>query len=212
MSEVRNPELDAAELKLADLKAKQITLEIQAMERMAAISTSTPDHTGRFTFVGPVSENSVHAKIRDMESFARRYPGADIHILMNSMGGHVWDGFALIDYIQQLQAEGHKVTITGIGVVASMAGIIMQAADVRVLTQRAWFHAHELSSMVAGSVTSQEDNLKLVKAMQQQAADLLCGKSNLTPAKLKSLWTRKEAYMGADEALKLGLIDRIEGK
>jgi ATP-dependent protease ClpP protease subunit len=211
MSE-RNPEIDAAELRLADLKAKQIQLEINAMERMAAISVAEPAHTGRFTFVGPVSENSVHGKIRDMESYARRYPGGDVHILMNSMGGHVWDGFALIDYIQQLQAAGHKVTITGIGVVASMAGIIMQAADERVLTPRAWFHAHELSSMVAGSVTSQEDNLKLVKAMQQQAADLLCSKSSLTPAKLKSLWTRKEAYMGAAEALKLGLIDRIEGK
>lgn len=203
---------EASEIRVNELKARQLELEIASLERMSKISTSTPEHTGLFQFVGPVAESSVHRKIVEMDSFARRYPGAPIEILLNSMGGHVWDGFALIDYIQRLQRNGHKVTITGIGVVASMAGIIMQAADERVLTPRAWFHAHELSSMVAGSITSQEDNLKLVKAMQAQAAELLCSKSNLTPAKLKSLWTRKEAYMGADEALKLGLIDRIEGK
>jgi ATP-dependent protease ClpP protease subunit len=207
----RNAELDQAELRVLDLKARALEIDIAAGERMSAETIASSKHTGRFHFIGPVHESSVHGKIMEIQSFVDRYPDAEVEILLNSGGGSVWDGFAFIDYLNRLQRRGTHIRIVGIGVVASMAGIILQCASERVLTDRAWFHAHEVSNMIAGTVTVQEDNIKLSKALQSRAIELLCARSTLTPTKLKSMWARKDVYMDAKEALRLGLIDRIEG-
>ena len=42
-------------------------------------------------------------------------------------------GLALYDFIQTLRRKGHKVTTVSYGMAASMAGILLQAGDVRVM-------------------------------------------------------------------------------
>lgn len=207
----RNAELDAAELRVLDLKAQALEIEIAAGQRMSAETVVSAKHSGRFHFIGPIHESSVHQKMMDIQSYVDRYPDGTVELLLNSGGGSVWDGFAFIDYLNRLERQGTHIRIVGLGVVASMAGIILQCATERVLTDRAWFHMHEVSNMVAGTITAQEDNIKLSKALQGRAIELLCARSTLTPTKLKAMWARKDVYIDAKEALKLGLIDRIEG-
>jgi ATP-dependent Clp protease protease subunit len=205
------PELVASELALNAVKQRQLELEVAAMERMASRVLSDPEHTGRFEFVGPIMEGSAHTMIRQLSTYAARYPGAPIEILLNSPGGSVLDGFALVDYLQRLQRQGHEITIVGIGEVASMAAILLQVADVRILTNRAWLCVHEVSQVVHGSITVAEDTLKLSKALQGRAVELLCARSTMTPRKLEAMWKRRDVFMDAPECLKHGFIDRIEG-
>jgi ATP-dependent protease ClpP protease subunit len=168
--------LEASEIGLNELKAKQIGLEIASMERMSAKSIAE-DHTGQFHFISPVHETSVHQLIQRIDSYVRRYPEGEVEILLNSGGGSVLDGFALIDYLERIKRQGTHVRIVGIGLTASMAGIILQAASERVLTRHAWLGMHEISSVIQGSITVAEDTMKFSKALQAQAVALLCERS-----------------------------------
>ena len=209
---LKDPELRAAALRQLDLEAKKAEIELKQLERNEEILSNAQERRGRFDFIGIVMEDGVHAFIVRLENWSKRNPGGEIEILLNSPGGSVLDGLALVDYLQLLQARGHKITIIGTGMVASMAGILMQVADDRVLTKHAYFGIHEVSSYVGHSSTSiAEDALKFTKELQGRLVDLLCAKSNMTKASLTRKWKRKDIWANAEEALKLGLIDRIEG-
>ena len=209
---LKDPEVKALALRNLELEAKKSEIELAQLERNEQILVNAQERGGRFDFVGIVMEGGVHDFMVRLSNWSKRNPGGDIEILMNSPGGSVLDGLALVDFLQILQGRGHKITIIGTGMVASMAGVLLQVADDRVLTKHAYFGMHEVSSYVGSANTSQaEDALKFTKELQGRLVDLLCAKSTLTKAKLTRIWKRKDIWANADEALKLGLIDRIEG-
>ncbi len=202
-----NEELEARKL---ELEIRALELDVESGERMASKVLAEGTEVGQFTYVGAIHEAAVHSMIQKLESWSRRYPGAALELHLNSGGGNVVDGFAMIDYLEILKRRGHKVTIVGFGMVASMAGAILMAADERVLTKHCYLGVHEVSSRVEGSLSIQEDGIKFAKALQEQVVTLLCDRSTLTPRKLANMWARKDVYLNAAESLKLGLIDRIE--
>lgn len=202
--EATNPVIEA-------LTARKLELEIAALETERNNVVTGANENGVFSFVGTVHEDSCHLTIARIDQYLRRHPDSKkIEILMNSIGGSVPDGLALIDYLHMLRRDGIFVRITGIGIVASMASAILMAASERVLTPHAWLGLHEVQSVIQGSLTHQEDGIQFAKGLQDQIVTLLCERSTLTPAKLKHRWSRKDVFIGATEALKLGLIDRIE--
>jgi ATP-dependent protease ClpP protease subunit len=185
-------------------------IELEAARRQNAIARNSGDARGHFTYTGPIMEDGVHTFIGICDNWSSRNPGKDIEILLNSPGGSVTDGLALIDYIYLLRKRGHHIKIVGTGMVASMAGVILQAANERALTSRAYFGMHEVSSYVGGTTTQQEDALKFTKQLQARCVDMLVQRSNMTPAKLKAMWKRKDIWCDAKKALEMGVIDVIE--
>lgn len=158
----------------------------------------------------PIFGGNVDTWIDTLEHWERRDPGEPIVIRINSPGGDVLDGFALLDTILRLRRNGHHVTTHGLGMIASMATVLMQAGDERVLDKNAWFMIHEVSAGVRGKSSEMEDELKFVKKLQDRLLDILAERSTLTKAQIKRRWTKKDDWMSADEALKLGFVDRVE--
>lgn len=207
---LQDPELRELVKQELTLKVEKERLTVASMNREAERITNDGRETGDFTFLGNVAEIPVHSLIEKLEMFSRRFPGQDIKIAINSGGGSVIDGFALIDYLFMLRRRGHKVTIRVFGFAASMAGVILMAADERVMTPRASLGMHEVSYGMYGNTSQQEDNLKFTKELEKRCVELLCSRSKLTPARLKSMWKRKDVWVDASKALELGLADRIE--
>lgn len=193
------------------LEDRKLALEIEELEREAKKVAVECNEVGQFHLIGGVSEARVHNLIAQIEEYRLKFPGGPVNILMNSMGGNVLDGLALCDYLELISAAGNHTTVVGTGMVASMAGVILQAADERVLTKRAFIGIHEVSTVVEGSITVAEDSMKFAKELQDKLVDLLCDRSEFTPTKLKNIWRRKDTQFSAEAALKHGLIDRIEG-
>lgn len=209
---LKDPEIKALAIKNLTLEAQKAEIELAQMTRNEEILANAQERTGRFDFIGIVMEGGVHDFIHRLENWSKRNPDAPIEILLNSPGGSVLDGLALVDYLQILQGRGHRITIIGTGMVASMAGILLQVADDRVLTKHAYFGMHEVSSYVGHSNTSQaEDSLKFTKELQGRLVDILCSKSKMTKATLTRKWKRKDVWANAEDALSMGFIDRIEG-
>lgn len=207
---LNDPELRELAKKALELEVAQKEIAVAQASRNEEILVNSQERSGHFDFVGVVLEGGVHDFIVRLENWSKRNPGGDIEILMNSPGGSVLDGLALVDYLTVLQGRGHKIRIIATGMVASMAGVLLQVADDRVMTRHAYFGMHEVSSYVGSANTSQaEDALKFTKELQSRLVDLLCSKSNLTKAKLTRIWKRKDIWANADHALEMGLIDRI---
>lgn len=158
----------------------------------------------------PIVGSYVDSWIDMLEHWERRDPGEPITIRINSPGGSVLDGFALLDTILRLRRKGHKVTTHGLGMVASMATILMQAGDERVLDKNAWFMIHEVSAGTSGKASDMEDELRFVKKLQDRLLDILSERSTLSKTQIKRRWTKKDDWMSADEALALGFVDRVE--
>jgi ATP-dependent Clp protease protease subunit len=153
---------------------------------------------------------NTDAWIDMVEHWNRREPGADMSISINSPGGSVTDGFALYDTIARAQRNGAKITVRGSGMVASMAAIMLQVGDERVLDANATFMIHEISSGAQGKLSDLADAQVYLTMMNNRALAILASKSKLSKVQIARRWKRKDDYMSAEEAVKLGFADRVE--
>lgn len=136
--------------------------------------------------------------------------GLPITININSPGGSVMDGLALYDTIQRLRRKGHFVTTRAQGLVASMATIILQAGDERIADENVQILVHELSGGAGGKISGIRDEAAMMERLNARLFSILADRSTLTARSIKSRADRKEWWMDAAEALKLGFVDRVE--
>jgi ATP-dependent Clp protease protease subunit len=133
-----------------------------------------------------------------------------ISIIMNSGGGDEYCGLGIYDAIASSHAP---VTITLYGMAMSMGSWIPQAADDRVMSQHCCMMLHygswgyEENAHVARAVA--KENERLMKLMEDTYLRRIREKQPKYPvAKLRKMLI-DETYLTADQALELGLIDRI---
>jgi ATP-dependent Clp endopeptidase proteolytic subunit ClpP len=178
-------------------------------EERATLSDWKFQHT--YNFVGQVASSTVQTCIDRLNSWTVTDPGCDITIIFNSPGGSVIDGMALFDFIRFIRGMGHKVTIIALGYAASMAGILLQAGDVRVMAKGSWLLIHEVAFATSGKIGEIEDMYKFGERLKEQAADIFIERSGgkLTREILAHNWTRKDWWLSPAEALDLGLVDEI---
>ncbi|MEM3097516.1 MAG: ATP-dependent Clp protease proteolytic subunit [Nitrososphaerales archaeon] len=199
--------------------AKKAEIELARLERQEKSELARDLHHRRYHFNEVVNSTSVEKCMTQLTEWSRNYPKSDIEIVFNSPGGAIISGMALFDFIGSLRRAGHFITTTTYGYAASMAGILLQAGDVRQMGKEAWILIHEASFMTAGSTGQVEDTVEWVKRIQERILDIFaerCKNANpetathkLTRAALKRRWRRKDWWISSNEALKFGLIDVV---
>lgn len=162
-----------------------------------------------YAFNGQVDGASVGKCIDQLTLWMRTKPGEPIEIQFNSPGGSIVDGLALWDFLTKVKAAGHPLTTSSIGYAASMAGILLQAGDVRVMGAESWLLIHEASFGVQGSNGVVEDRVEWIKRIQARFVAILASKSKLKAKTIEQKWSRKDWWIDSDEALELGLVDEI---
>lgn len=157
---------------------------------------------------------TADAWIDALEHWGLRDPGEPVLININSPGGSVTEGLAMYDTIMRLRRNGHKVTTRGMGLVASMAGVLLQAGEERIMDKRAKLLIHEGSTtfskdshMTAGDM---EDAQFFSKMLRNDILDILSERSTLSRRQIENKWARRDWVLTADEALKYGFVDRVE--
>ena len=129
----------------------------------------------------------------------------DINIVMSSPGGCVSEGLAIHAAIASAR---NKVTITCMGYAYSMAAIILQAADERVLEENCRFMIHDGSGGVQGELGVLFSATTELSKTHSTALKILAQRSGLTLEKVRDL-SRAETYLSAREAAKLGFVDKV---
>ncbi len=162
-----------------------------------------------------ISPSSVKACIDQLNKWVRlsrdkpKREKPPIEIVFSSPGGSVIDGMALFDCIQQVRRAGHHVTTSTIGYAASMAGILLQAGDKRVMGREAYILVHEVSFGAGGKIGEVEDEVKFVKKIQDRVLSIFASRTKLSKRQLDSRWKRKDWWLDSDEALQLGFVDEV---
>lgn len=167
-----------------------------------------------YTFSSAVEAKSVRECITTLTAWSRQAPGCDIDLIINSPGGDILAGFALVDFLLELRHKGHKITTIALGIAASMAAVVLQAGDVRVMGPNAILLLHEGSLGVVGSWGEAEDRMVLMTKLQSRIFSLFAERAMVVNPKTTVAFLRKHAkrtdwFLTSDEAVALGLVDAV---
>ena len=146
-----------------------------------------------------------------LTEWSRLDPKCDMEIVFSSPGGGIISGFELFDFIQSLRSSGHKITTGSLGYAASMAGILLQAGDVRWIGHQSWMMIHRAAFGAMGKTFEVEDEVKFVKRIEKRILDIFISRSKLSKTKIQRNWNRKDWWITADECLDLNLVDEVRG-
>jgi ATP-dependent protease ClpP protease subunit len=170
-----------------------------------------------YYFTSHVNDKSVRGAMSALALWDRLEPKCNMSIIFSSPGGDIVEGFALFDYITMMRRSGHRIETGALGMAASMAGILLQAGDVRWMTKEAWLLIHEASFMTAGKIGEVEDTVSWVKRMGVRILDVFADRAAEKTGKtkkqvkdfVKKNWTRKDWWISSDEALTYGFVDEV---
>lgn len=164
-----------------------------------------------FVFALSMTQDNIANFCMELIAWSDRHPGDRLRININSDGGNVSDSLSFKAHLQMLRRRGHHLTIAVYGRALSCAAWLLQFADVRIMDEDAWLMIHEVSSRVDGPSSAIRRELERVMQLEEQTFGMLCKRSKLTMAVIRSE-TRdgREWFIPANEAMELGLIDRIE--
>jgi len=133
-------------------------------------------------------------------------PVTGLTVRINSPGGSVFDGVAIYNALKRHDA---RVTVWIDGIAASIASMIAMAGDVIVMPENALLVLHDPSGLVAGTAA---DMRAMADALDKMAARMVAAyrdKSGRDDAEIEALMAA-ETWLSAQEAVALGLADRIE--
>jgi len=156
---------------------------------------------------GPIETamaNTVVAQLLFLES---ENPNADISLYINSPGGDISAGWAIMDTMQYIKPN---VSTIGMGLVASMGSMLLAAGEKgkRFVLPNTQIMIHQPSSGTEGKVTDMEIYLKEVQYTKKA---LIKQMMEFTGRKEKEVFDAMERdnWMQAEDAKKFGIIDGI---
>ena len=164
-------------------------------------------------FFGPVDIENI-----DLEGFAKelnKVQGQELEILINSPGGDIFDGVAIADLIKRREAH---TTTTAIGLAASIATVVLMAGDTVQMSESSTIMIHDAWTFEAGDSETLKKTADTLDKMSEIIANIYTNQIEKAGKLLKDRDTTKkmirklmknETWLDANEALNIGLIDKI---
>lgn len=164
--------------------------------------------TDRVVFLGEqVDSHTANLVVAQLLHLANEDPKKDIKLYINSPGGSVYDGLAIIDTMNYIKPD---VQTIGIGLQASMGAMLLAcgAKGKRFVLPNARIMIHQPSSGTEGKITDQEIALKEGIYLKKKLAEIFAERTGKSLAQVEKDMDR-DNWMSAEEALQYGIIDSI---
>ncbi|MBO7053594.1 MAG: ATP-dependent Clp protease proteolytic subunit [Alphaproteobacteria bacterium] len=156
---------------------------------------------------GPIETGMANTIVAQLLFLESENPNADISLYINSGGGDVSAGWAIMDTMRYIKPN---VSTIGMGLVASMASMILAAGEKgkRFALPNTQIMIHQPSAGTEGKVTDMEIYLKEV---QRNKKTLIQQMVEFTGRKEKEVFDAMERdnWMQPEEAKKFGIIDNV---
>ena len=154
--------------------------------------------------IEPNMANSIVAQLLFLES---ENPNADISMYINSPGGDVSAGWAIMDTMQYIKSP---ISTIGMGLVASMGSVLLAAGEKgkRFVLPNTQVMIHQPMAGAQGQITDMEIQLN---QFQKNKKSLVKQMAEFTGRKEKEVFDAMERdnWMNPAEAKEFGLIDNI---
>ena len=208
--------LALAQARVADAEAERAEIDLRKAKRTEAEELAADKHNHAYVFDQEVTEKSVKSCIQQLTQWERlATEPLTVELVINSPGGSIFDGFALIDYIDGLHERGHTVNTLAYGMAASMAGVLLQVGKKRAMGRNAMLLIHEAQFGAIGSFGEIEDRVRLIETLHENLLDLFVARAlpinpKTTKAFIKRNWTRRDWWLTAQESARLGFCDVVQ--
>jgi ATP-dependent protease ClpP protease subunit len=130
-----------------------------------------------------------------------------INLHINSEGGEVFDGIAIYEGL-----KAHKATVNVVvdSIAASIASVIAQAGDSRVMAKRATMMIHDAQGLVVGPADDMRQMADTLDLISDQIAGIYADRAGGDAERWRSaMRDPAQQWMKADKAVEVGLADRI---
>lgn len=165
--------------------------------------------TDRIVFLGEdVNPHTANLVIAQLLFLAHEDPKKDIKLYINSPGGSVYDGLAIIDTMNYIQPD---VQTIGIGLQASMGAMLLSsgAKGKRYVLPNSRIMIHQPSyGSPQSKVTDQEIELREGLYLKKRLIEMLAKNTGQDVKKVEKDMDR-DNWMSAEEAKEYGIIDEI---
>lgn len=162
----------------------------------------------RIIFVGtPIDDMVANTIIAQLLFLSADDANKDIYMYINSPGGVVTAGMAIYDTMQYIKPP---VSTICIGQAASLGALLLTSGTKgkRFALPNARIMIHQPLGGAQGQATDIEIQTKEILRMKRLLNDILAKHTGQTLAKIEKD-TDRDFYMGADEAVKYGLVDEV---
>ena len=169
----------------------------------------------RIFLLEDVGDDSANRLVKRLLYLEQDKPGEPIELIINSSGGSLWSGFALVDMMRCISSPVHTICV---GRCRSMAAVILAAGEPghRYTTASARIMIHQPkwdSGIFPGAdATMQADDLRsqaLESERQRQHWAATIAQFTGQDAKVIDEKMVRDVHMTAEEAQKLGVVDYI---
>ncbi len=162
----------------------------------------------RIIFLGSQVESGIaNSIIAQMLFLEAEDPDKDIFLYINSPGGVVSDGFAIIDTMNYIKPD---ISTICIGQAMSMGAVLLAAGTKgkRYALPNARIMIHQVLGGAQGQATDIEIHAKEILRIKQHINEFLAAATGKTPEQI-SKDSDRDNYMSAIEAKEYGLIDDV---
>jgi ATP-dependent Clp protease protease subunit len=162
----------------------------------------------RIVFIGTeiddIVSNSIVAQLLFLEA---EDPKKDIIMYINSPGGVITSGLAIYDTMQYIKPD---VSTVCVGQAASMGALLLVAGaeGKRYALPNSRIMIHQPLGGARGQATDIEIQAKEILRMKELTSEII-SKHTKQPIKKVIKDTERDKFMGADEALEYGIIDKV---
>ena len=166
---------------------------------------------GRILSLGDIDGDSVNEIIEIIyeinEEDAKKTQKEPIKLIINSFGGELYSGLALVDVIDNSLTPVHTICH---GSAMSMALVVFAAGHHRIASKYATFMYHEASYGTDGKIMHHKQEIKETERTDKICDDYLLSKTKFTAKQLKEVRDkRSEWYFDVKTAIKHGLVHEI---
>jgi ATP-dependent Clp protease, protease subunit len=157
--------------------------------------------------VGPVTESSGNLIVAQLLFLESENPDKDIFFYINSPGGSVSAGLAVYDTMQFIKPD---VSTLCVGQAASMGALLLCAGDSgkRFCLPNSRVMIHQPMGGFQGQATDIEIHAKEILYLRARLNEIMA-KHTGKPLEVIARDTERDFFMGAEEAVKYGITDRV---
>lgn len=162
----------------------------------------------RIIFLGtPIDDQVANSIVAQLLFLDREDPERDISLYINSPGGMIYAGLAIMDTMNLVRAD---VSTIAVGVTASMGTVLLSVGQKgkRYALPNTTVHMHQALGGGSGQASDVEIAARELLRNNAKIRQILADATGQTLDQIKQD-TDRDIYMTADEAKAYGLVDEI---
>jgi len=186
------------------------SVDNEQQQQVATLDNVTLTSMGVFMLFDEINENTSRATCDFLLKANLLFPSNNVMtIFINSPGGNVVDGWAIIDV---METSHIGIQTVGIGEIASMGALIFVAGDKgrRILSRNSYMMTHQFAGYLSGKAHEMVAARKFHDKLENQFIKHFVKHTKMNAKQVRDILLREsDTWLEPKEALKYGLCDVV---